>query len=235
MKYYITSNKLTNPVSYAAYVPRETRFTLSDAARRLVGSTTLTMPDILGVLTGFVELIQEELVRGSYVTLDGLATFHPSIRAKLPAEDAPLPADAKLMVKVRVNPRLTKQVRSRAALERTDPPNLVPDVRSVTVVNGSATALAANAVLTIRGRRLTFDPAKADEGVFLRNKATAAEVKCTQVAERSPSRIQVVVPSGLTANAQYEVLVRARNTKSTILRQGAWNGTLQTASGPSGP
>ncbi|MFN3683206.1 MAG: DUF4469 domain-containing protein [Fimbriimonadaceae bacterium] len=233
MKYYVTKNKLTNPVSYSAYVPRETRFTLADAAKRLVDSTTLTQSDIRAVLTGFVELLKEELVRGSYVTLDGMATFHPSIRVKLADENQPLPGDAKLMVKVRVSPSLTKHVRTQATLERTDPPNLVPDVRSVTVVNGTPTALGANAVLTIRGRRLTFDPSKADEGVYLRNKANATEVKCTQVSEQSPSRIQVVVPSGLTTGAQYEVIVRARNTRSTILRQGAWSGTL-TAGGPVG-
>jgi nucleoid DNA-binding protein len=235
MNYYVAKNSLTTPPTFAVRVPRRSRLTLKDAAKRLVDSTTLTQPDILAVLTGFRDLLQQEVARGTYVTLDEFATFYPSIRAKLPSEDAPLPSDAKLMVKVRIHPSLTQYVRAEAKPQRTDPPNLVPDVRSVTVVNGSATALAANAVLTIRGRRLTFDPAKADEGVFLRNKATAAEVKCTQVAERSPSRIQVVVPSGLTVNAQYEVLVRARNTKSTILRQGAWNGTLQTASGPSGP
>ncbi|MFQ3588463.1 MAG: DUF4469 domain-containing protein [Fimbriimonadaceae bacterium] len=230
MLYYsIKENRLTDPVSYSPYVITAKTVQLDGIVRELALATTLSPIDVRAVVDGLVHRVEEELIRGNAVNIEGLVLLRPSLTGRIDSPYGDLPPDSRVMVKTRTAPQLTRRVRAEARLRRIDVPENGPQIRAVGSINGTLDAVAAGAVLAIIGRRLAFDPARADEGVFLVNQTTGEAVRVANYWWASPSRLLAVVPSGLTGGAEYGVRLAGRASNSEVRRVTDWSGTFTAA------
>nr|VFK08291.1 MAG: protein of unknown function (DUF4469) with IG-like fold [Candidatus Kentron sp. LPFa] len=80
---------------------------------------------------------------------------------------------------------------------------------------------------TVNGNRLKFDPAKADEGVFLiPSKDGEKETRITGMQKNKPGQLVFLIPGNL-AKGNYRMVVRARMDGSSELRSGYIEATLR--------
>ena len=105
--------------------------------------------------------------------------------------------------------RIRKTFRESASVVRVETETPAPSLLAYKdtasgVVNGQVTSGNIGA---IDGKRLKFDPAVADEGVYFVNTADSSEVKVTVFQRVMPSQLVFMVPT-LAADAEWQLEVR---------------------------
>ena len=178
------------------------------------GRTTLTRTEVSGAM----QLYKEELIR---LLSEGKAvktptgTFHFSASGSLAAIDGSfLPDSPATNHGIRLHHKADRAFEEAAKLElsteRDERPDLSLPVLTTVIVAGEGqpdAPLRASDTAEIKGLRLRFDPADADQGVFFVDQA-GVESRSARYPLILPGTIHALVPAGLATGA-YKVKLRA--------------------------
>jgi hypothetical protein len=174
------------------------------------GRTTLTKPDITGCLQLFTEEIIKLVADGKHVKTP-LGAFYLTASGRLETKNQAFTPgigtlDHELTLHFRTNKAVEGKMKSDARWERVERFDTTSAaIESYTVVARSAgEAARAGDTLRIAGRRLKFDPADTECGVFL--ESPAGSWRATVYADIAPSKLIVTLPGTLSAGA-YDLMV----------------------------
>src|SRR5439155_7155679 len=169
VRYQIVDNKL-KPGTFTARVVQGRRVGLDAMIANIVRRTSLSSADVNGAVAMLIEEVRDALAAGDTAIIDGLATFNLSLSGSFATPDATISRDsAQLNLIVQGDGRLLAGVATGASFER-----LVLDVKApivssfYNVATTSFDGYTPGSIVRLLGDNLKFDPAKADEGVFLR-------------------------------------------------------------------
>lgn len=174
------------------------------------GRTTLSKPDITGCLQLMVEEIVNLVADGKHVKTP-FGAFYLSASGKLDTVAQPFSPgtgtlDHALSLHFRTNKAIEAAMKTRARWERVETfDTSAAAVEGIGVV-GRAEGEAARAGDTIRitGRRLKFDPAVAECGVFLETETESYRIAV--YPDIAPSKLIGILPSDLPAGS-YDLIV----------------------------
>jgi len=227
--YALYKNKLTEETDlYAARVLITASADLETIADRIVEQgSTVTRTDIIAVLEGSVSAVQSLLLEGTRVNFGGLFDLYPKIKGKFTSvTDHYDPSRHQVDIGATPGSRVRRFIRDNAAVGKLETILPKPSVLEyVDLGTGTTnTAVTSGNIGTLHGSRLAFDPANADEGIFLIDATTAAEVKVTQIQKNKPSELIFMVPDFAFTSLFIEV--RKHFTEGGELRTGRLDGTL---------
>lgn len=228
--YHLARNRLTAEESYTARIEPGGSAYLADLVEKIVSQgTTVRAPDILAVLENAVVAASDLLAYGIRVHLGDLVELFPKITGKFASPTAPFDRavhriDVGAVPGRRVRAALQRgaSVARVAATQSRPLPLAYQDLASGT----SNEQLSSRTIGTLRGNRLAFHPAAADEGIFF----VAADGSQTQATLVSQNTARTLVfqtpafPPGLALHL--EVRARLRQTKD--LRVGRLDAVLTT-------
>ncbi|MFA6507213.1 MAG: DNA-binding domain-containing protein [Treponemataceae bacterium] len=174
------------------------------------GRTTLSKPDITGCLQLFVEELINLVSDGKHVKTP-VGAFYLSASGKLDTVAQPFSPgsgtlDHALTLHFRTNKAIEGTMKTRARWERVESfDTTAASVEAITVI-GRAEGEASHAGDTVRitGRRLKFDPAVTDCGVFLETETES--VRIAVYPDIAPSKLIAILPADLPAGT-YDVVV----------------------------
>lgn len=231
--YRLRENKLTpSGTDYAAHVAlRNSADTEAIIDRMLQQGSTVTRADIRAVLENFASASENLLLEGQRLNLMGLVDIFPSIRGKFEdTDDSFDPARHTLEASSMCGPRLRKAMRTFATAEKLDSEKPKPLLNKITdQASGDVNSvITPDKAATIKGRRLSFDPAEADEGIFLVDVSDGTEyhVLAQGMILMEPSRLVFYVPAGLPPAATYALEVRSHLNGVQDLRRGRLDALL---------
>jgi hypothetical protein len=227
IQYVLHENNLTSdPGDYAAMVQPSASAELEDVIERVIeGGSTISRPDIFGVLEDFVRAIENMVLEGTSVNTP-LANFGASIKGVFDGQaDSYDPNRHQVTATVTPGSRLRAAVRKRAQVVKGEAFKPRPNPLEYTDLNSGE----RNSVLTpgglgqVIGHRLKFDPADANQGVFFVGDAGATRAEV--VGRNKPGELMFLVPAGL-ASGEYTLQVRAVIYGGEEVRSGALAATL---------
>ena len=181
------------------------------------GRTTLTKPDI----TGCLELFSEELIKlvadGKHVKTP-IGSFYLAASGRLEAKNQAFTPgigtlDHALTLHFRTNKAVEDKIKSQARWERVetfDTTAAAIDGYSV-VARASGENARAGDTLRITGRRLKFDPADAECGVFL--ESSGGVWRAAVYADIAPSKVIATLPADVPAGTYDFMVVTTPNGK----------------------
>ncbi|MCX7801282.1 MAG: hypothetical protein N2109_13200 [Fimbriimonadales bacterium] len=239
-RYYLTSNRLTNPPSYCARVDHGPTVTTHQLAARISNATSLTRSDVEAVLAALQQCLVDDMMNGRAVRLERVGTLFPSVSARMASKTEPLPEDARVQVRFRVDRSLLRRLRTEVEYERVPSPQPVPLIQEVRVPLGNPQSLRQGDLLRVIGEWLRFNPNKPDEGLFFVHPGTGAQVRAPSYYRVGDKVLELPVPQGLAPNTGYMLQVRARRPNSTQLRKGETGSPMvrtaaSSGGGPVGP
>lgn len=185
----------------------------------------------------FIEDFNQVVVR---LLLDGkrvnteLVTFGLSIKGNFTsAEDQFDPSRHKLVVQIRPGRGFQDQVQRQATLEKqraVEPRPMINSYANMHNGQGDHSILSPSHTARIKGYHLNFDPAEAEQGLFLlpgngNGAITHGEVRVEEISLVTSSQVIFRVPDDLPPGP-YKLEVRAR-LNATELRSGLFKDTLQ--------
>lgn len=226
IQYVLHENNLTSaPGDYAAMVQPSASAELEDVIERVIeGGSTISRPDIFGVLEDFVRAIENMVLEGISVNTP-LANFGVSIKGVFDGQaDSYDPSRHQVTATVTPGKRLRAAVRKRAQVVKGEALKPRPNPLEYTDLNSGE----RNSVLTpgglgqVIGHRLKFDPTDANQGIFFVGDAGATRAEV--VGRNKPGELMFIVPAGL-ASGDYTLEVRAI-VYSEEVRSGALAATL---------
>jgi len=202
------------------------------AARMADMGTTVTKSDILAVFEDMSKAAVSLLADGFNVNFDGLCNFKCSVKGVFDGPTDSFDASRhSLHVNASIGNRIGKEVINNAEIAKSEAviPTPAPaefvDTASGTVNN----LLTVGNIGTINGWRLKFDPAAADEGIFL-IADDGTEIKAVSVATNKPSQLTFLVPDLAGFSPEFGLQVRSRMANPDgRLRTGRLEGSLTTA------
>lgn len=167
--YYIRKNWL-NTESKAPFVSvtvRNSTLSPKEFAAEVANRTTLTVPDVTGVMSSALEILMRELAAGRNVKTE-FGTFSSSIRGHFDGLlDSYDPARHTIMTRFRVNPEISDYVQSHTKTEKVpDPAHRPLPLILINIANGSTSTTRPGSLLRLEGRRLKFDQSDTQTGVF---------------------------------------------------------------------
>jgi hypothetical protein len=219
--YKLLQNKIAaTPGVYRAMVKATRRADLEDVIKEVLKrGSTVNEADVRSVMTDFVDAIVDMMLEGACISLP-IANFRCGIRGNFDG-----PADGYDPTRHQVVANVTPGVRIRRAFQTQaqvikeesfdlDPkPEVYIDVHSGTQDD----VLTPGGMGRLVGRRLKFDPADPDQGIFF----LAADGSATQVVfvgKNMPAELFLTVPT--LAPGEYALEVRAISPGGTELRSG---------------
>ena len=227
IRYFLRSNKLpTNPDAYVAQVrPRGTLAEADIIDRMQQKGSTITRADALAVVSLYQQTILDVLSEGYNVVTDTV-NYSASIRGTFPSSDVPFNRSRHTIQAV-VGPgkRLRTALRN-AAVTRIEPASRLPLPLALYDAGSETTnhRLTPGNMARLHGRRLKYDPAATDQGIFFVHEG-GQETAVTQTAKIAPSELIFIVP--LLSPGTYTLVVR--NSPEHLLLEGHLNKTLTVA------
>ena len=217
IQYQIVDNKL-KPGTFNARVVPGRRVDLEAMIASIVRRSSLSATDVRGAVALLIEEVRDALAAGDTAVIDGLATFSVSLSGSFATPDTTISRDtAQLNLVMQGDTRLLASVAAGASYER-----LVLDVKAPIVSSFYNVATASfdqytpGSIVRLQGDHLKFDPAKTDEGIFLRGEED--ETRLAIYSTIGPRQLDALIPAALTGAQQ--VLVRTRYTPNGELREG---------------
>lgn len=183
------------------------------------GRTTLSKPDIIGCL----HLLQEELIKlvsdGKHVKTP-VGSFYLSASGRLETKaQAFTPGlgdlDHEITLHFRTNKTVEAKMKSQARWERVetfDVTAAVIDSLSVVAREPGESARAGD-TLRVVGRRLKFDSADPECGLFIENESSS--LRCPVYPDIAPSKLIAVLPPDLPSGTWKVVAVTKPNGKNS--------------------
>ena len=229
ISYALFENHLTSdPDDYLAQVKTNGTADLEQIAQRMIdqGSTT-TKADILAVLEDTIKACESYLLDGFRVDFGGMCKLTGSVSGVFNGiTDSFDPSRHRIDVNASVGKRIRKTVRQDATVEKVETvlPSPSP-LEYVDLASGETNnSITAGTIGTLNGHRLKFNPAQADEGLFLID-AVAAEHKITAIQKNKPAQLVFSVGGAALGDCHLEVRARLGDDTSE-LRTGRLDATL---------
>ena len=231
LKYCLRENLLTaKPDDYMAQVTDSQVFTLEDVIDRMVKrGTTVTRTD----LAALMQLYTQEC---TYIVEEGGTLNTPLINTSYSISGVFDGADDNFDGKRHsINLNITagtalKEALSQTKAVKTETASTSPYITSVTdKLNSGTDTVKIGSVMEILGSRLKFDPADAEQGVFVIT--SAKTVRCASVIENKPARLIVILDPSADAG-EFTLEVRTKldgkgNRPSKTLKKGYYSKTLK--------
>ena len=216
------NNLTSDPDDYAALVQISGSVGLEEIAKAIIDAgSTVTEADIMAVLTDSIKVTQNFLLDGKRVQFGGLFEMFPRVKGIFTGIlDTFDPARHYVDVGANPGARVRETVRKEAEVIQAEAATVMPspiqffDLDSGEV-NSTVTALNIG---TLKGHRMKYNEAQADEGIYFVNVATSAATKVTAVQKNKPGEQVFLVPN--LAAADYWLEVRKRFTDTGDLRTG---------------
>ena len=235
IEYALFENHLTSdPDDYAATVKSGGTADLEQIADRMIdqGSTT-TKADILAVLEDTLQACESYLLDGFRVDFGGLCRLGVSVSGVFNGitdtfDESRHRVDATAVA----GKRIRKTVRENASVTKVETVLPAPaPLEFVDLATGEMNnTITKNNIGTINGHRLKFNPAAADEGIFIIDEVAPGETKITAIQKNKPAQLVFLVPDVAPAGIPLELEVRARLGDATSeLRTGRLNAVLTMA------
>ena len=216
VRYFLEPNPV-KPVSMRAVLLRGDKAGFDAFLEHCEDASTVGQADALAVVQMMVGWIEQHAAFGREVDFGPLGQTRLGMRGVFePGEESIRPDEWRLTIGWEVARRLCARVDQRAkqaGLERRPRPSRGPFVASVVdLMSGSADTYTPSGLLELRGSRLKFDTARADEGVFLRPAAGGPEVRLERYLSVFPTTVNTQI---LATVAGTQVLIVRRRTRPT--------------------
>ncbi len=219
IKYRIVENNL-KPGTYYARVVQGDTVTLEQMIPNVVAKTALSGVDVKGVVTAITDEIAAVLSAGGNPVVPGLVRFTVSISGSFDTDDVTITKDnVHLNVIAHDDRALESRVTVTATYSREADRIKVPLVSGfLDIATNVADQYTPGSIVRLRGEDLKFNPASADEGVFVDDGTSETRLSIYSVV--SNKRIDALVPPGISG--ALTITVRARYTEGGELRQSAY-------------
>ncbi len=226
IKYVITKSHLIgNLVGYIGRILYDKTVSFEELVDRVAGSnTTVSRPDVLAVIDCLCTTIVDMVTDGKSVVTP-VAVYRPGLKGTFTTgTDAFDPSRHQLIARIIPGTRLRDGLRdARVVQVEREVPLPLPKT-FIDVLSGAIDeSLRAGQPAQLCGRRLQYDPAQPDEGIFFVDAAgTATRVEAYVV--NTPSLVGFIVPP--LAPGEYKLQVQARFNDTTELRTGQLPGSV---------
>ena len=213
IKYVVVPNNL-QAGKYYLRVVQGNRVELDTLIKEIVADTSLSESDVRAVVNALARRVQNHLLLGNRPIIDGLASFSLSLRESLLSADAIPTSNARLMVNIRPDVVLQKEISHQAQLEqafsRVRIPSLTAFFDAQTKREGVYTAANMG---RLRGDSLMFNQEATDEGVFFMADDDI-ETAVNTYLDIGSREITFLIPASLSGTQSVEV--RTRYSGSTL-------------------
>ncbi len=226
VRYKIVENKL-KPGSYYARVVGGRRVGLDEMIARVVGKTALSAADMHGAVRALNEEIVAVLAAGDIAVVDGLGTFRLSLSGNFDSPEVIVTREnAQPNIIVQRDKGMLSAVLALAEYAKTLATVKLPIIsRFYDVATHALDCYTPGSVVRLKGKHLKFNPAQADEGVFVSDGLT--ETRLTIYSELTNRRIDALLPPGL--HGPLTVIVRTRYAPGGELRESRHHRTVNPA------
>ncbi|MCP5501128.1 MAG: DUF4469 domain-containing protein [Leptospiraceae bacterium] len=188
--------------------------------RMLEGGSTVTKSDIYAVLNDLKRSIQNIILDGGRVNIEGFCQFYPVFQGVF--EDQHDSFDpARHRVEVGATPSQEfKEVVSRAKVGKTKKVKNIPELETfIDVKTGEKNSKIYPATIgVLKGKNLKMDLEKEDEGLFLQNMADQSFIKLDTLSKNTSTELNFLCPFGISENMPYRFELRNRNYSTNPLR-----------------
>ncbi len=232
IRYALFPNSLTpDPDDYLASVQAHGTANFEFIAERMLANgSVLSKADILALLESTTTACIGLLLEGRRISFGGLFELTPSIQGVFESPtDSFDPARHRLSIGGGPGHRVRREVAQRASVEKVEGVKPAPNpIAYRDFASGTENdVITPGSIGTLLGHRLKVNPAEADEGLFILNAGTGAEVqRIVSFQKNKPGELVWLNPgsAGLPSGA-YRLEVRARY-KSNELRTGSLGSVL---------
>ena len=216
------NNLTTDPADCAAQVQYAPSMDLEDIVAQIIDQgSTVTEADIMAVLMDAIKVTENFILQGHRVNFGGLFEMFPRVKGVF-TDIGDVYDPARHYVDVGANPgsRVRETVRKDASVQKAETALPLPSpLQFFDLASGEVNGnLTPSNIGTLKGHRLNYDEAQADEGIFFINVSTEAETKVTTVQKNKPGEQVFLTPA--LADASYWLEVRKRFTDTGDLRTG---------------
>lgn len=223
INYVLFENTLTDdPSDYRAVVRPKSTAELEDVIERMVQhGSTVGKADILSVLEDYYSTVERMVLEGVNVNTPG-ANYRTSIRGVFEGlTDTFDPSRHQVRAVVNPGKRFRRAVEKRAQPVKKEPVRPAPTPLEYIDLSSGArdSVVTPGGMGQVTGRRLKFDPADAEQGIFFVAE-DGTETKVDLVGRNMPADLMFMVPESLTAGT-YTLEVRAVLRNRDDLRVGA--------------
>ena len=234
IRYALFENHLTSdPADYAAIVkPAGSADTEAIIDRIVQQGSTVTRADIAAVMEDLIAASESLLLEGFRINLGGLCELYVSLKGVFNgAADTFDPARHRLEAGASAGSRLRARIAADGTVAKDE--TILPAPSPIEYVDlGSGetnTTITCGNIGTLNGHRLSFNPAAADEGIWLIHDG-GTEIQITAVQKNKPAQLVFLIPSGIPPVGSYFFEVRKRfGDGDSALRTGRLETPLSIA------
>jgi predicted histone-like DNA-binding protein len=226
VRYKIIENKL-KPGAYYARVVDGRRVELDEMIGRVVAKTALSAADMHGAVLALNEEIIAVLAAGDVAVIDGLGTFRLSLSGSFDSPEAIVTREnARPNIVIQRDKSMLSAVLALAEYAKTVAAVKSPVIsRFYDVATRAFDCYTPGSVVRLKGKHLKFDPAQADQGVFVSDGLT--ETRLTLYSEITNRRIDILLPPDLHGPLTF--IVRTRYAPGGELRASRHHRTVNPA------
>jgi hypothetical protein len=232
IKYYVTENKLTSPISYYCRVSASELLDYPDVAK-LINAKVSNIPEAtaLTVLQTLREVVKEQLLAGNTVNLTNFISFVTSIPGKLTNPLDPVPA-SKLSTLGKVSSTLRDEVRQSAEFERAGYTTKEPSIIQVAdFASGLANVLRTTLAYDVFGSNIKFNIADQEQGIFLEDVREQAYAGIGN-AKISAVCLTSLIPISEGYANEFTLSVKTKYTESGTIRTTAYKNPVRIEIAP---
>lgn len=227
IEYSLSPNKLLDgEVAYSAQVRLKGSYTTEDLIERMMQQgSTLTRADCAAAIENFMEAARAVILEGGRVNFAGMVDLFPSIKGKFTSlTDSYDPARHQVDVSTAPGSELRKEVRMQAVVEKQETVRPEPSpLEVIDLASGDVNSVVTPGnIVTLNGKRVSFDPEQADEGLYFIQTDGQGTVKIPveSFQKNKPSQLVFLLPANMEAAQAYYVELRARPNGVEDLRAG---------------
>jgi nucleoid DNA-binding protein len=234
VEYRTVPNALTSPPSYSCRVVPKSTLGYEEVSNQInIKNPTIPAQTAWTVLESLREVVKEQLADGNTVNLANFISFVVSLPVRLATANDPLPANP-ASVRMKTSVSFRDEVNIAATYSRLPAEVKSPTINSaydaITRIDGF---IREGYGFRMTGSNLGFDPADAEQGVFLLSPA-GNYIPQPNVALNDPSST-IIIPvldtqaaPGGSAAVENLIEVRSKYTTNGQLRTGAYSKKLRS-------
>lgn len=231
IKYYLQNNPITpDPNDCSARIQPNAILTQEEIVKKMLQrGSTLTESDILASLKMLSKVVIDEVKDGNNVNLPFVNLRPGIVGVFTSASDSYDASRHTIKATLSAGVDLYNDVQE-ASVEKVRQPTPTPFILEFTdVVSGSVNSLLSiGGIGSILGEELKFNPANAEEGIFLVPVVGGAAIKVMVIATRTEGKLMFGIPASLAAGG-YKLEVRKAYGTANTIRTGELPDTLTVA------
>jgi len=210
---------IKDKTEYAARVLTTRSAALEDiVSQMLLQGSTITRTDIIAVLEDAIKAIEHMLLDGKRVNFGDLVLMSTGLKGTFCSLQEGFDRSRHFLIAKAVpGIRIKRAILNNGVVNRVERGKLGAEIYVYDDLGSgtqNSTITPAN-IGCIQGKRLTFDGAALDEGIFFVNTADSAETKVTTIQRNKPTETVFLVPAGLAAG-NYSLALRYRESKEKL-------------------